>query len=278
VPAIAQHDINHATLVLRSQAAVNPTPDSVQIQMTTESHSSSHYHPRLDAFRAALFLEDTEPNIVPFAYLNIPSITAGANVTIYIQQEMEIIDIEQFGRYNSLVMSSETYRVALRGRVAFKEIAFPKSTVDFNQVVESKGFNGLKGLEIRNISIDATGGLNGQIYIPNPSPITITMGTVTQNVYVDGQLIGLSTIPDLTLVPGDNLLQMSSTSDTNAVLNFVTTKYTDGKLPITIRGNSSVVNGYHLPYYEKALQDTIISTTLDLGPALTALGLNLTSS
>jgi hypothetical protein len=276
VPAIARHDLNKATLELVSQFAVNPTPISLELQMTTLSHSYASYHPRLEAFSAALFLEDTEPYIQPFGYLNIPSIISGSNTTVNIQQTLNIVDLEQFGRYNLMVLQSKEYRVALRGRVTIKELAFPKTTLDFNKVVTSPGFNNLAGLEIRNVTLDGAT-LLGQVYIPNPTPITLQMGTVVQNVYVDGQMIGSSTIQDLTLRPGDNLLDMTSTSDQAAVLGLITSKYTDGKLPITLIGNSSMVNGQHLTYYEYALQNSVFSTTLDLGPALTALGLNLTT-
>jgi hypothetical protein len=276
VPAIARHDLDKATLELISQFAVNPSPDSLDLQMVTLSHSYASYHPRIEAFEAALFLEDTEPYIQPFGYLNVPSIISGSNTTINIQQRLQIIDSEQFGRYNLMVLQSKEYRVALRARVTIKELAFPKATLDFNKVVTSPGFNGLAGLEIRNVSLDGTT-LLGQVYIPNPTPITIQMGTVVQNVYVDGQMIGVSTIQDLTLRPGDNLLDMTSTSDTTTVLGLIGSKYTDGILPVTIIGNSSMVNGQHLTYYEYALQNTVISTTLDLSGPLTALGVNLTA-
>jgi len=227
-------------------------------------------------------LEDTEPNIKPFGYLNIPATKATKTATIIVNQELEIKDAAEFARYNQLVLTSETYRVAQRGRMGLKEMAFPKTTVDFNKVVISKGLNNLKGFEVRNISITlvpAADGTNmrGQVFIPNPSPMTIDMGTVTQNVMVGDTSIGLATIPNLVLHPGDNLVDMTSASNQAAVISLITSKYPDGNLPVTITGNNSTRNGVDLPYFTAALKQQVLHTTLSLGPALKAVGLDLSS-
>jgi hypothetical protein len=106
--------------------------------------------------------------------------------------------------------------------------------------------------------------------------MTIELGTVSQNVYVDDKSIGTATIPNLKLVPGDNLVPMSSIADQAAVILAITTKYPTGDVPVTIIGNSSVnAKGEHLTYFEKALQANVMKTTLKLGAALKAAGLDL---
>jgi hypothetical protein len=142
MPNIAQKGINDARLTLEAQAVTSPTPNSVHLLMNTTSHSDSSYHPQLYPFRAALFLEDTEPDIKPFGYLDMPAVKAAKTVTIVVNQDMEIADQDQFARYNKLVLTSDTYRVAIRGRVPLKEGGLPKTTVDFNHVVTSKGTSG----------------------------------------------------------------------------------------------------------------------------------------
>lgn len=255
----------------------------------------------LGPFVVSLFLEDTEPTIIPFGYLTIPQTKVTAASTIVVDQVMQIVDVDQFARYNLLVLQSKQYRVGLRGRMGLKQGGFLKINVDFNKVITTPGkfsllqlnhlsftetgrisLDGFKSLQVRNISIsllpaDDRTNMHGQIYINNPSPISISMGTVTQNIFVDGQNIGLATIPDLSLVPGDNLIPMTSASNQSAVLELVTTKYTDGVLPVSIVGNSSIYDGTHIAYFEKALGENRINTTLDLGPALVAIGLNITT-
>jgi hypothetical protein len=120
--------------------------------------------------------------------------------------------------------------------------------------------------------------MRGQVFIPNPSPITIEMGTITQNVYVGDTLIGITTIPELILKPGDNLVNMTSAANQLTVLGLITTKYPDGKLPVRIVGNNSTVNGEDIPYYTAALKSQTLETTLDVGAALVAAGIDLTGS
>jgi hypothetical protein len=301
MPNIAQKGINDARLTLEAQVVTAPTPKSIHVMMNTTTESDSSYHPQLYSFRAALFLEDTEPDIKPFGYVNIPAVKTRDTFSTVIDQDMEIVDQEQFARYNKMVLLSESYRVGLRGRVPLKEGGLPKTTVDFNHVITSKGMlatrddlpsanvdsffpglNNLEGFEIRNISISLVAAADGsnmkaQVFIPNPSSMTIEMGTITQNVYVGDTMIGVATIPDLVLKPGDNLVDMTSAANQAIVIGLITTKYLNGKLPVRIVGNNSTVNGQDIPYFTAALKSQELNTTLDLGPALAAAGLGALS-
>jgi len=278
MPNIAQNGINDAQLTLQSQTVTNPTPSSVQIQMVTVSRSKSSFHPWLDEFQAALFLQNTEPNIKPFGYITIPRVKADAVSTITVNQPLEIADQVQFAAYTKLVMMNKEYSVAIRGRTGLKEGSFPKTTINFNKVVTSPGLNALQGFKVMNITISIAPDLEGNnmhgiVYIPNPSPLTIQMGTVSQNVFVDGVQIAVATIPNLTLNPGDNYVPMQSASNQSAVIDLIMHKYPTANIPVTIIGNSSVFNGQHLTYYEEALKANVLSTNLTLGPALQAAGL-----
>lgn len=139
MPNIAQSSINKARLTLKSQDVTSPKLGSVHVKMNTTTESNSSRHPQLYSFEAALFLEDTLSDIKPFGYVTIPAVKAESEFTTIIDQDMNITDQEQFARYNGMVLASETYRVAIRGRIPLKEGGLPKTTVDFNHVIESKG-------------------------------------------------------------------------------------------------------------------------------------------
>jgi hypothetical protein len=140
--------------------------------------------------------------------------------------------------------------------------------------------NGLQGLDIRNISITLQPAADGsnmraQVFIPNPSPLTIEMGTLSLNVYVGETLIGVATIEDLTLRPGDNTVPMTAVADAGTTIGLINSEYHDARLPVRIIGNNSTVDGQLIPYFSAALASAPLTTTLDLGPALAALGLNI---
>ena len=120
----------------------------------------------------------------------------------------------------------------------------------------------------------------GNVIINNPSVMTLDLGNVTMNLAVDGQGIGTSLLPNLVLKPGENNSTMSSTLDQEGlpVISLVQSKYKDGVIPLEIVGNSSVRNGQHLEYFEEAIKANTIKLDLDIGPALQAIGINITSS
>ena len=67
---------------------------------------------------------------------------------------------------------------------------------------------------------------------------------------------------------------MRSTVNQSLVLTQIVESYQNGMLPISIVGNSSVFDGQHLVYFEKALGSVTQHVTLDVGKALMAIGVN----
>lgn len=138
-PHIAQEGINAATLQLYQEIITDPTPDSVHLHMVSISHSNSSYHATIQGFNGSLFLEDTEPNIIPFAYIQIPTTQSLSTKYIVIDQTLNIANMDQFIAYNKLILTSQNYRVAFRGKTTINEGAYPAAHVDFNKVVTSPG-------------------------------------------------------------------------------------------------------------------------------------------
>ncbi|KAF2236598.1 hypothetical protein EV356DRAFT_442974 [Viridothelium virens] len=282
-PNIAQSQLNKSTLNITMQQITNPTPTSVQLAQMAIAGNPSSYHPNLDGFQAALFLEDTEPNIQPFGYIEIPPLHATRYTGITTNQTLNITNMDQFTAYNNLGLTTKTYRVALRGRTKLHEMKFPTTTVDFNQVVTLNGLNNFDGINVTNFQLFLTpqgpdqANLIGEILIPNPTIQAIEFGNVTFNVSVDGQNIGQSFLNNLMLMPGNHTYPLRSTTDQEAVIGLITSKYKDGILPLTLIGESVVYNGQHLPYFEGPLRNSTQHLNLNVGPALAQLGLNLGS-
>lgn len=139
MPHIAQQGINASGLTLFQQIVTNPTSTSVHLHMVTVSESNDTFHPTLSAFNASLFLEDTEPNIIPFGYIQVPETQALHEKTIIVDQELIIANMDQFTQYNKILLNSETIRVAIRGVTEVHEEAFPPAKINFNKVITSPG-------------------------------------------------------------------------------------------------------------------------------------------
>ena len=112
--------------------------------------------------------------------------------------------------------------------------------------------------------------------LPNPTIFTLQMGNVTLDLSVNGTSIGNATMPDLLLTPGNNEYALHVTSNQTQVTDLLKLPaYQCGVLPVEIYGKESVVDGQVIPYFTQPLQNSVLHTTLDLGPALREAGLGL---
>ncbi|KAF1975203.1 hypothetical protein BU23DRAFT_459305 [Bimuria novae-zelandiae CBS 107.79] len=282
IPKKAQHDINASTLEVTSQEVTSPQPNQIHLTIEAIARSSSSFHPTLEAFQAGLSLDGQEP----FLYLNVPEVKADAETKISIDQDAPIVNMDSFKEYTKTTIGSENFTVLMSGKTKVHQSGLSAISVDYNKRIEMKGLNKLSGLRIENIKIlfgtknELPDGSNmvGNAIIPNPSVMTLDLGNVTMDLSIDGKTIGQAVLPNLLLKPGDNNNTMTSKLDQLEVVQLITTKYKDGVVPFEIMGNSSVRNGEHLEYFEEAIKSNTIKLDLDVGPALAAIGLNITSS
>jgi hypothetical protein len=233
--------------------------------------SNSAFHPTFDSFNASISVAGSPS----YAQLTLPQTQGGDHVPVTIDQDVAITNVDAFTAYNVALLGSESLDMALVGNTYLHEGAFPAAQVTYNKVVTMKGFNALKGFSMLNFSVSLVPGpdgsnMHGFLSIPNPSVITVEMGNVTFNNFVDGDLIGNSTIQNFVLAPGSNTVAMTSIVDQGKVLTLIATKYTSGVIPIDVIGKSSVYNGQHLPYFEAALKASKQTLNLDVGAAVKA--------
>ncbi|KAL1609208.1 hypothetical protein SLS59_001572 [Nothophoma quercina] len=282
LPKQAQKEINASTLEVTNMEVTNPTPNSVHLKIDNTIRSSSSYHPRIEAFRAGLSLPDQEP----FIYINIPEAKSEGETFITVDQDATFESAEAFTAYTKAVLSSEELTIDLNGDTTIHIPNLPATDVHYNKKITMKGLNHLSGLNISDIKILSSSkeilsdGSNmlGTVHIPNPSVMTLDLGNVTMNLAVAGKAVGYSLLPDLVLKPGANNVSMQARVDQSSIISMILSTYKNGILPLEIVGNSSVKNGVHLNYYEEAIKANTIKLDLDTGPALKAIGINVTSS
>ena len=256
--------------------------------------SSSQYHPNLDTFDAKLALAGA----AAYGTISLPAVQSGEEVPVHVEQTIDITDAEAFSEYNTVLLGSEEITQTVSGQTWLHMGGLPATQVNYDKSVTMKGnnslvlrssihfsrfylgFNGLAGFNVTDFTVSLIPGpdgtnMNGTVYIPNPTVLTVNMGTVTFDNFVDSQLIGNSTLENLVLKPGNNTVPMKAAADPFKLLPLLS-KY-DGKLPIEIVGKSAVYNGENLPYFEEALASNKQHVTLDIGSALASSGVDLGS-
>ena len=139
-PRISQNGINHSTLQIQSLTLSNPTPSSFHLEQTALIGNENTYHPHLDSFNASLSLHDPErKDIVPYAYNTLPAIHATKTATSYVNQTVQITDLDAFNAYNAAVLGEEEVQVRVMGRTDLHLMRFPTTTVQYDKIVTMKG-------------------------------------------------------------------------------------------------------------------------------------------
>lgn len=135
IPNKAQHDINASTLEVTSQEVTDTEPDKVHVHIEAIAHSSSSFHPTLEAFRAGLSLEGQDP----FIYLDIPQTKAEDDTPIDVDQEAPIVNMDSFIGYTKTALASEEFTIFLSGKTKVHQKGLSAISVDYNKQVKMKG-------------------------------------------------------------------------------------------------------------------------------------------
>lgn len=269
MPKIAQHGVNESHLEFAEINFTNPTSDSVVLSQKAILHSPSMYTPHLDGFNASLYLvTDGQYGDQPMIVIPVPRIHAlhpSSNITLA-GTNATFVSLDQVTAYATAVLAQENVTTALVGKTKVHEGALPVVKVNYNSSSTYKGLNGLKGFNVTGAKVDLTAkagqpNLSGFAYIPNPSVLTIEMGNVTMELATQKGVVGNSTINNMTLRPGNNTLPLTGILDQNLVTSSLNSS---GWVTMQITGKSSIYNGEHLTYYEKALSSNKLSLDMNV--------------
>ncbi|KAJ5925324.1 hypothetical protein N7454_007963 [Penicillium verhagenii] len=278
-PKIAQHDINSSTLNITSMVISDPAPKSFVLDQIQVIGSNSSYHPEIFSFGAAVSLLGAAS---AFATVNVPAVKSKDGAEVDISQTLDLSDADAFADYCTAVMMNEEVSLNIYGKPKLQQGSLPKVTVTYNKTVTMKGLNKLSGFDVTEFHILTTPvngrNMNGTVYIPNPSVMTLSMGNVTLNLVVANETLGYSYLENLVLKPGNNTVPMTATVDEVAIIDMLVSSsnpYTDGVVPFTITGNSSVYNGNELPYFTDALSANNLTVQLNVTKALAEIGVKL---
>jgi len=268
-PNMAQQDVNRSTLEITSMKIREPTPDSFHVEITQVLGSKSPFHPYLDAFNASVHMAGSS---VPFATLLTPRAKAVDGAKGTISQTVMLPNVEAFTNFSTAILLNEKVNLTLWGKTGLKLGGLPKTIVTYNKTVTMKGLNELKGFNLTKFHLvqpaEADGtNMRGTVLIPNPSVLSLQLGTVTLDLSVDGTSVGKSRLENVIIEPGDNLVEMASTVNQTYVLGLITapgSKYPKGIIPLDVLGKTSVYNGKELSYFSKALASKKLRVDLNV--------------
>lgn len=118
--------------------------------------------------------------------------------------------------------------------------------------------------------------MHGDVIIPNPSVMTLTIGDMIQDLFAGGKAIGNTTMKNVVLRPGDNRIPVTSITDQAAVIPLIgpNHQFADGVLDIEAKSRDVISpKGEVLQYFTEAMKANPVHFKLDIAEPLRKLGL-----
>jgi Protein of unknown function (DUF3712). len=114
--------------------------------------------------------------------------------------------------------------------------------------------------------------LIGNLTLPNPSVLTLQVGTLTLDILSGDLPIGNVSITDVTLKPGDNTYPLSGVLDLKKVIENLgevlksqASLLKTGNLTLNAKTSSIYWNGTYVPYYSDVLRTLTLTTAVGVG-------------
>jgi len=278
IPNYIQRQINKSQLSVDGIAITQTQTSSVWTAINSTIRTSTSTKASIEGFNASLYLEDKLPH-TPFAYLQMPETSSKKVQAVNISQHLDLFDAQAYTDFNTWYLLNESFRMTIAGETYVHVSGLKKTKVNYKKTVTLIGLNGFAGLNVTSSSASLTPDSNGDnlhgfVSIPNPSVLTLEIGNATFNTLFNDSSIGLATIPNMYLIPGDNSLPIRANVSQLAVLSAVTSEpyCANGTLPLQFVGESVINHGQYLSYFEQGLsehkQPVTINATADLDAAL----------
>ncbi|KAJ5712350.1 hypothetical protein N7493_008818 [Penicillium malachiteum] len=279
IPAIAQLVVNKSDLYLINAVVDHPKPDSILLTLQTEVDLHLLIPVRIDDLPLSLFEREYGVND-PYVQFTIPGQKIKGNHTMGISDNFTTLDnMTAWDLFLHQVVFEEETTLAVAGSTN-AYIGVLKSHVHLNKNIKTPGLNKFNGFSISDATVvlpaesDGTN-LIGNTTLPNPTVMTLEVGTLTLDVKAGNLTIGNVTVEDVTLVPGDNVFPMKGTLDFTtiiknlaAVIKSEATAIKAGNLSINAITTSVVWNGTEVPYYTDILSQLTLSANIGIGDIL----------
>lgn len=309
VPKIAQQRIDDAKLTIQGINLSQTQASNYTLSINSTIEADSSISATISAFEGVMYLEDWEPQ-TPFARISFPQTTSASQTLVNITQFTEVLDLDAFTVFNTWFLVNESINVSVEGdtHVQVKGLS-KKYGVHFKKTVNMPALANFNGTTVPSSRVQLTpdsDGNNffGNVTIPNRSFITFEIvcrapppprscfrririlltcyvplqGNASFTNFLLGEAVGTVYIDNMTLRPGDNNLTMRANISTAPVLTAIQEEpYCEtGMLPFQLQGLDVTNHGQYLSYYAESLGATNQSVSIDVGQALSDLGVDIT--
>ncbi|KAL4874464.1 hypothetical protein BJY04DRAFT_13281 [Aspergillus karnatakaensis] len=275
IPAIAQLVVNKSTLLLVNATILEPRPDSILLTLEAALDLPIALPVRMDPLTLAVYNKNVEGNDTIF-YGNIAGATIDGNTTLGFKDAHTPVNVPLWTEYAKQVVFEKNAPLPVKGSTnAYLGILKNHVTVDKN--IHQNTLNSFEGFTIENPKLllpaqeDGTN-LIANATLPNPSVMTLEIGTTVLDLKSGKHTLGNATLEDLMLYPGNHSLPVNGILDLpylidniGDILSTQGDALSRGFLRLECVGRSVVWNGVEVPYYTEAMRELTLTAEVALG-------------
>ncbi|KAK8057014.1 hypothetical protein PG996_010951 [Apiospora saccharicola] len=244
-----------------------------QMMISLETSLKTPLAARIDPLTMFLYNKET-PEFSPFINLTLPEQKLDGETPIVVTNRTVTItnETELITWFDSVWDKPQT-ELSVRGDSTV-HLGALHSKVHLEKTVAVDSLNQLTGFGIESLSLimpalDDGRNVRGTLNLPNWGSLTLGLGNVSLNLMAGDVRIGLITIYDVMIPPGNNTRDFDGrlyldqvAANLGAVLSSQGEALNQGMIQIDATGNATVVNGQHIPFVEAILNKKRVTSKI----------------
>ncbi|KAL5334492.1 hypothetical protein BJX70DRAFT_17187 [Aspergillus crustosus] len=275
IPAVAQLVVNKSTLLLVNAKISEPRADSVILTLEAALDLPIALPVRMEPLTLEVFSHDAEGNDTIFSG-RIDGAILDGNTTLGFQDRYTPLNVPLWIEYVKQVVFEKNAPLPVRGSTT-AYLGILKNHVSISKDIHQNTLNSFEGFSIENPKLllpaqeDGTN-LIANATLPNPSVMTLEIGTTILDLKSGNYTLGNATLKDLTLYPGNHSAPVSGILDLPYLIDNIEPilatqgdSLSRGFLRLECTGRSVVYDGEEVPYYTEAMRELTLTAEVALG-------------
>ncbi|KAH7039679.1 uncharacterized protein B0I36DRAFT_343538 [Microdochium trichocladiopsis] len=277
LPAIVQDIVGKQEMPVLggSLIALSPT----QMKMTLKTSLDTPLAADLDPVDLYLYNKNTT-QYTPFTNLTIPPQHINHYTEVDVtEQTVTISNLDELIKFFNNVFDEEEVELSVRGDTTV-HLGALNAPAHIDKTVTVKALNKLKGFAVTDLKLLAPPDEEGNnlhtiVNLPNSGVLTLGLGDLGLNLLSGTIPIGHVTCKNVLLAPGDNAVECNGSlyykvlfDSLPAIMASQASALMSGNIELGAQGNSTTINGEHIPYVEEVLKTKVLRTNVPIGQLL----------
>ncbi|KAL3460306.1 hypothetical protein BJX64DRAFT_263633 [Aspergillus heterothallicus] len=275
IPAVAQLVVNKSTLLLVNATIIQPRPDSVILTLEAALDLPIELPVRIEPLVLEVYNKEKDGNNTIFSS-RIDGKVIDGNTTLGVQNRFTPLNVPLWTDYVHQVVVEPNAPLPVRGSTnAYLGVLKSHVTVDKN--IHQHTLNSFAGFSIADPKLllpAREDGVNliANATLPNPSVMTLQIGTTLLDLKSGEYTLGNATIDDLMLYPGNHSVPVEGIIDVDYlisnlgdILGTQGDALSRGFLRLEAVGRNVTFEGVEIPYYAEAMRQLTLTAEVALG-------------